>query len=263
MSEPQSHRISLTLLGNAIDFMEEAAVRAEHRSPRDWKYAILHLVAGIELLLKERLRREHWTLVFADPDRASKSSLASGDFTSVGFDVAVKRLGGAAEVAIDETQLKRLKDLQKYRNRFQHFAADITRDQLCAAMASGFNFFLDFVQSNLGNELDKKSREAISDIAKKLDAFKDFVEHRFAAIEGKLKTAKVVINCPRCTQDTLMLGKGRPLCAFCGYCDDPDNVIFENGLDGLLGYCSTCLDMICIEYGDDFVCLGCGKFHSQ
>jgi len=49
------------------------------------KYAVLHLFAGIELVLKERLRREHWSLIFEKTDKANKLSLDKGDFVSVNF----------------------------------------------------------------------------------------------------------------------------------------------------------------------------------
>ena len=39
---------------------------------------LLHMSSGVELLLKERLRREHWSLIFRDPDKASLSVLESG-----------------------------------------------------------------------------------------------------------------------------------------------------------------------------------------
>jgi hypothetical protein len=40
-------------------------------SAQDLKYAVLHLQAAREVLLKVRLIREHWTLVFKNPDKAT------------------------------------------------------------------------------------------------------------------------------------------------------------------------------------------------
>jgi hypothetical protein len=40
-------------------------------SSRDIKYAVLHLQAAAEVLLKARLFREHWDLVFNDPGKAT------------------------------------------------------------------------------------------------------------------------------------------------------------------------------------------------
>jgi hypothetical protein len=55
-------------------------------SARDLKYAVLHLQAATEVLLKVRLIREHWTLVFKNPDKATLVSYASGDFISIRLD---------------------------------------------------------------------------------------------------------------------------------------------------------------------------------
>src|SRR6266568_2543373 len=85
---PRLARLQLSLLGNALDYLENAVNRAAHvasrlddpgttprREHRRWKYAVLHLEAGVELLLKARLSREHWSLVFADVDKATREAL--------------------------------------------------------------------------------------------------------------------------------------------------------------------------------------------
>ncbi|WP_261958315.1 hypothetical protein [Streptomyces nigrescens] len=60
------------------------------RTPRDLKYAVLHLQAGTEVLLKARLRQAHWTLVLQDLSAELRKSrktpvserFASGNFVS-------------------------------------------------------------------------------------------------------------------------------------------------------------------------------------
>src|SRR2546426_9855541 len=58
-------QVHFTLLENGLDFVWSAV---EHlsvaTSKRELKYALLHLVSGIELILKERLRREDWKPLF-------------------------------------------------------------------------------------------------------------------------------------------------------------------------------------------------------
>jgi HEPN domain-containing protein len=57
----QRKPIRMDLRENAYDFLNEslrAAENAEGR-PHAWKFAILHAVQAIELLLKARLQAEH------------------------------------------------------------------------------------------------------------------------------------------------------------------------------------------------------------
>lgn len=49
---------------------------------RHLKYAVLHLAAGVEVLLKARLQYEHWSLVFAQPGTATREALAEAPFRS-------------------------------------------------------------------------------------------------------------------------------------------------------------------------------------
>ncbi|MDJ0466041.1 hypothetical protein [Streptomyces sp. H27-C3] len=49
---------------NGIDDLLSATTYLTHGDPpepRDLKYAILHLQAAVEVLLKARLQREHWS----------------------------------------------------------------------------------------------------------------------------------------------------------------------------------------------------------
>ena len=80
--------ISFHILENALDHILSAAENAKLKSARSWKYAILHLVAGIELLLKARLQNEHWSLLFQKVDQASETDLQSCNFVSVDVETA-------------------------------------------------------------------------------------------------------------------------------------------------------------------------------
>ena len=72
----QSEALEYTLLENGLDFISSALKHLKNQpTKRELKYAVLHLSAGIELILKERLKREHWSLVFDKPADAPKNEL--------------------------------------------------------------------------------------------------------------------------------------------------------------------------------------------
>jgi HEPN domain-containing protein len=54
-------QVRMNLLENAYDFLNEALRSAERagQDPQAWKFAVLHVVQAIELLLKARLQAEH------------------------------------------------------------------------------------------------------------------------------------------------------------------------------------------------------------
>ena len=70
-TDPASGRFQLSLVENSLDFFLNAAEYAARYDPLSWKYSILHLADGVELLFKARLEKEHWSLLFADINQAS------------------------------------------------------------------------------------------------------------------------------------------------------------------------------------------------
>jgi hypothetical protein len=63
------------LLENGLDFISSGlAYVARGETKSDLKYGVLHLASGIELVLKERLRQEDWTLVFKQPEKADENN---------------------------------------------------------------------------------------------------------------------------------------------------------------------------------------------
>ena len=82
----------LSLLDNGLDYFLVAAESAGAEAPQNLKYAMLHLVDGVELLLKARLAQEHWSLLFDQTNKASQEKLRQGDFKSVDFEEAYRRL---------------------------------------------------------------------------------------------------------------------------------------------------------------------------
>ena len=84
MSEPEDDAVQLSMLENGLDFIASGLKHiASPVSKFDLKYAVLHLSAGIELVLKDRLMREDWTQIFVKPEEATEEKLKSGNFKSV------------------------------------------------------------------------------------------------------------------------------------------------------------------------------------
>jgi hypothetical protein len=91
--EPEDDVVQLSMLENGLDFIASGLKHiASPVSKFDLKYAVLHLSAGIELVLKDRLRREDWRQIFVKPDEATEEKLKSGNFKSVNLRDCLERL---------------------------------------------------------------------------------------------------------------------------------------------------------------------------
>jgi hypothetical protein len=206
--------LSFGLLENAIDFVLSAGEHARRDTPRDLKYATLHLTAGVELLLKARLQEEHWSLLFADTSQADRAKLTLGDFKSVTLDQALIRLRGIAGVEVSPGHRADIEHLQRLRNMIQHFQVSATAEDVRSRLARGLNFVLAFIGDNLSDAVDD---EDLGNLHEDLREFQAFVKERLQSIQTELGVAARLVRCPRCWQVTLEVGAGEPNCLFCSY----------------------------------------------
>lgn len=125
-----SERFTLSLIQNAHDFIVSAAEDARRDDRRSWKYSLLSLASGLELILKARLDIEHWSLLFANVDNASKEKMIQGDFVSVDFKTALSRLKNISGVCLPFQVEKDLKAIRGMRNKIMHFAVDVNISEL-------------------------------------------------------------------------------------------------------------------------------------
>lgn len=249
-----------SLPDNALDYLLSAGEYLEQRNERSLKYSILHLFAGIELLLKERLRREHWSLIFQDLSQANAAKLASGDFKSVDFHTCTSRLTEIASISVTKPQLKHLESLRQLRNRIQHFHPSMSESDATSRLANGTNFAVHFITSEMP-DLNQTHKVQLSRIHIALAGFNEFVACRMANINDDLKPFVNTVMCPHCEQETLGLGNGDPRCPFCGFTDKPFEALHAAG-DDVTGWCPDCGPLMgvydCTDGGEVAICFSCG-----
>lgn len=278
MTMPKPKRVDeqvhFTLLENGLDFVWSAVHHlSTAASKRELKYALLHLVSGIELILKERLRREDWRLLFQKPEEARESQYKSGNFFSVNFDILIDRLQGECSVELSDEELQALRTVRRQRNRFEHFAADASAEAVIAATTEALSVIVDFIRRELDNDHSEREHALLAEIRGKLTELAAFVETRLKNIAGALDDAYAVLPCSVCRQDALTVDDGVE-CVFCGYKADGGNaaddyVANTMGIDRFrfekdggvwpVGICPSCGWQACVDANEaGFMCFGCG-----
>lgn len=176
--------LRLNLLENGIDFIlkgiddlfdEEYIINeyygALHVSPNGYKYGYLHLFSGFLLLLKERLSRHMPELIYKGKLSEIKKKLAGNGKekeipNTVDFDEALERLEIGPKVVFSEKDLKIIRNMQSFRNQFEHFEISANKHQLWS-IVSGFliivdNFLVKELQINI--ETSAGSQELLNKI---------------------------------------------------------------------------------------------------
>jgi len=214
-----SETIQCNLVGNAIDYLLLAGEMAQQDSPRMLKHAVATLADGLELLLKARLEAYNWCLLFKNIDDANRPKYESGDFQSVTFDQAIKRLKDICDVDAKPESLPVLNSLRKLRNRIRHFAIEAKRATAISLVTKAYGFAVDFTTENLEDHLDQEAQAYLNQLRRLLGEFDEFVSSRLDEIQPTLDGQDYAthVECPHCLQETLYPSDGESSCVFCGY----------------------------------------------
>lgn len=145
---------TVTLLENAYVFINEA-IRNSRRAKRVenyWSFSILHLIQGLELLMKHVLQQEHPILVFEDIDNPKNT---------VSLALCLKRLKSIANVKIDENEERVIKRAASQRNKIVHHEYEINPDYYRSVFVELFEFVHYFHAKHLDAELHERIDPAL------------------------------------------------------------------------------------------------------
>jgi hypothetical protein len=265
------------LLFNAIDFAKRS-IKELSSSP---KYSMIHFAAAIELFLKVRLLKEHWSLVITRPESASLTDFRSGKFHSVSIEEAIKRLRNVANEPISEGAEKAFRAVADHRNRLIHFFHPVLSssakarelDIVVADQYKAWYFLYDLVTHSWATYF----RRHLGRLAKLNDVLlrlKDFLKAKFESIGPEIqelaKRGAIFEVCFLCNfQAARVEAEGilPPLftgrCMVCGsyraslHEDCPgcnEVVVIEDMAEGTCEKCGTDIDLdyLCEKYVPNF-----------
>lgn len=258
-------------LQNGLDYLEDAVDRlAGDPTPRELKYAVLHLHAGIEVLLKYRLTCQDWKLVLAaDSADTTEEDFNRGSFRSIGVGEAFKRLEKCTGIQFRNSEKRDARAVEQIRNQLQHFGLTQTAMAVESRSAKALDFILNFVDEHIGNTIvlttvdSEFLEDALARIRTKQGKIRALVNHRMRKLEPALIQVPSTW-CSDCGQPAVFLEHAtfadqvgvpehdHPRCAFCGrrwtsVKDYVDDFAFSMGLDWYLA----------IKEGGEYPCEHC------
>ena len=213
----------LKLIGNGLCFLLQSIRHFKQNTKKDYdlekelKYSILHLYSGISLILKEKLRQEHWSLLFSDVNKTNKKKLESGDFRSVRFINCQNRLSEISSIKLTAKQKTTLDSLRKKRNKIEHFFEKAILDSFKSTLIHNLDFAIYFIEKHLSSKLSDDEKKDIEKIKKECFEIKEFVRQKRKSIEPNLKNQKVILYCSECDNETIVVNEDnmKVHCLFC------------------------------------------------
>lgn len=255
------------LIENGLAFLHRAVMQVANseKDLRNLSFSVVDLAVAVEVLLKARLVREHWTLICLETDRANPADMRGGRLRTIAPEAAMKRLGGTCGVDLAQSNRRSQVDaLLRLRNRAVHFTL---AGESPVGVQAALGQALDFAFWFLGQEfligapttVEEAVRSTMDAVRGELGKIEDLVAARLITIAADLDSAELVVACPRCRQAALLLLPGETSkCAFCMWAP-------LDGNECALEYIESVLDISVyrsIKEGDEpplYVCPECGE----
>lgn len=256
MSQAPGGDVHFPPIENGLDYLCSVVnhlVKAGEESPgaRDLKYAVLHLQAAVEVLLKARLQAEHWTLVFKVPGTAARARFESGEFESCSTGEALDRLRDIVGLEFATKDVAALNRLRGDRNALQHYGLTASGPATEARAGRVLDFLVGFLDEQLLSTLDaavvdRLERDYTGRIRSGLGEIRAFVKNRMNRLRPELDPwSPRVVQCHQCNQFALLVDGQANRCHFCGI-DWGEHA--APSLAGVLG-----------TFGTPVRCPGCGE----
>ncbi len=249
------------LLSNAFDFLE----RSINQFEKEPKYSVINFCSAVELILKSRLLKEHWSLVVAK--EPVLNSFIDGSFKSVGFANIIPKIKSVLNENISKDMEKCFEGLANHRNKMVHFYHQITThnassENITEIVVEQYNAWIhlqklfkmwDFIyapynQKIAALDLVIKNQDRQKYFQAKFDGLKEEIEKR-------KKDGAIFINCTSCSFPAMLEKQecGKIYHYSCCVCDKKANalkiecpdcknevLITEDNVDSIKIECEAC-----------------------
>lgn len=195
---------------NGMDYLLSAVTHLtggqQPPGDRDLKYAVLHLHAATEVLLKARLVREHWSLVISDVRKATEKKFREGDFSSVTVEATMDRLRDIVGLDIGQANRTAITNLTQTRNALTHYGHTAPAYAVETQITRVLGFLLDFIPTHLydpqsTSQFGAEYMDTMERIRERLGRIDSLVKARMGDVNAALKDiANRTVLCPHCRQ---------------------------------------------------------------
>ncbi|WP_030731756.1 hypothetical protein [Streptomyces sp. NRRL S-237] len=226
---PSSPELSYPAVRNGLDFLRSVVEHLDGPDPdaRAVKFAVVHLQAATEILLKAALASLDWQLVFADPDKVDEAAYKAGDFVSIGSGKAITLLKREG-VEIANREKKEIERLALERNKLAHFGGTLSAAAVEARSGVVLEFLLRFIDDHIRTELDEHLAEEMRFVREGVPRIRGYVTARMARVEAELASLKhSTLTCPSCGMWALVADGGQLDCLVCVRSWDPETFPLE------------------------------------
>lgn len=217
---PMNYKHGFALLANARAFLESATEYVGRNEVDEKRFAVLHLVTALELLLKARLAMNDPRLLVSHGKPVTDDAFERGDFHSVGMERAIELMTNAGVLNLSDRQLRQLATLRAMRNRVTHFVDAASAVETRSALGAGLHLFIEIHNAEFSDD-DVYRAKPMGEITEELSRCDEFVKERLEHLSARLQSAvrprtHWFDECSNCLQDATVIIDENVNCLFCG-----------------------------------------------
>lgn len=224
------------LANSAFDFVERAIISFSGNE----RISLFLFATGIELFIKARLYNEHWSLIFADIDRAKFQLFEAGDLKTVGADKAHDRI----EKIIGQMLPASFAEIRKHRNRIAHFTHGTTEEQrfdIASYQVQGWYDLHQLLRSEWKPFFVQYGKRAAK-LERKMKKHRAFLATKFQAVQSDIEKERVagaeILMCLACKYQAMavwLVGGSIYRCG-CRVCGKNDTLVSQPCLNEDCGH---------------------------
>lgn len=149
-----------------LDCLIESYDEFEEGIYGEFRSVIINLATAFELFVKFRLENEHWSLIFADINKAEESKLENGNFISVDIETGVLRL---KKICGLNYNFKNLRKICNYRNCLVHYTLKLANIiEVINTISKGILELKIFFENEIKECLPKEAKEDFKVVLRQL-----------------------------------------------------------------------------------------------
>lgn len=177
---------------NAIDYLRNSIDEFESKP----KYSLINFITSLELFMKARLLKEHWTLVLDNTDKSTFNNFFHGELSTIDFKQANHRLTNILQQPLTKKEFDCFEKLRKHRNKLIHFfnkaysgKSSKVRSQVLYELSEGWYYLHRLLSEKWKKEFINFLGE-IEKINKKIIGNKKFWQGKYNALKDDIDKQK-------------------------------------------------------------------------
>ncbi len=257
MNEKQMFRY---LVKNAIDFLSKSLSEIQKQP----KYSMIHFYAAVELLIKARLMKEHWSLIVTGKQEPDWNKFIVGNFQSVSIHDAANRHKNIVRSGLSDVEIKEFRNIANHRNKMIHFfhefhtakESNALRNSIVKHQLNAWYSLHKILTIRWKNEFSSWQKK-IKDINDKLLKLREFLQAIYDKVKPEIDILKEkgikFTECPSCGFEA-QKHDGVPCIKYtskCCVCEHIESILKIE--------CPECNKMIIFRNEGFGVCHSCGK----